>query len=405
MKERLWKIWIVLGMAAAVIMNGSSEFVITAAASTVPTGDTQPANIQGENKPEENLQSCQILGTVTKKKSNQFFFQIAEDGGFVLWKWKKQQSYLVGFRKYWDREGNLEESKVKVNVSGKKKQLLNYNLSCMEENAGGDLNLIFEKKNKQKAIYVTVQPNGSSGKISKMKTKDKEQNIEDSDKWKEIKLPFSERYENYKIDTVIVTKDQDIMYAVLSPMDESEGKENKLESYIVIKQELKQSEKTPVQKIQVDYKQYNSAQELVDEADWIFTGIVKNITYEQIDTRMGKDSDSSTGLNQPVFMPYTVFEIEVLEVHKGDIKEETVQIKRLGGIFDSMIYELEGASDIEDGNKYLFAVKTYANSYPSLLNPNQAAFNLDTEAEKTEHNGITSSQILAVIYNENGTGK
>ena len=104
--------------------------------------------------------------------------------------------------------------------------------------------------------------------------------------------------------------------------------------------------------------------------------------------------DIGTTAEENSFMPYTIFEIEVSKVYKGDIKNQTVYIKRLGGISDFTICEVEGAPKIEYGNRYLFVAKTFENSYPSLLNLNQCTFNLDTETEDTQHNGISYSQIL-----------
>lgn len=525
MKRKLWKIVAVLGVTAAI--NGN-------------LGCLAASVVQNQDKQKEVSQSCQILETEAKKKTDPFFSQTTEDGGLVLWKWKKekQQSRLVGIRKYWDRDGNVEKSTIKVKLSGKKKQIVNYNLSCMKESEEGDIYLLCEKKNGQKAAYITAQPDGTvkqsgifdlktlgnekqyaldsmkivqkdqiavvysainskkqktkyhvlsmnteNGKISKTKTeitfdenknqinknqvnknqinknqvseksflwnedflyliqdfkiliinnKEQEKNIievpeqfqnfsvcmagnrvflfdlekgiyyydiKNSDKWNQLNFSVPDISGNYRTDTVIVTKNQDMMYIALLSGDEKEGK-NKSESCVFIKYELGQTEEKLVQKIQLDYKEYDSAQELVDKADCIFTGTVKKVTYENIDSRTGTSPDPSTGLDetiQPFLMPYTIFEIEVSEVYKGKKEEKTIYIKQVGGIFDSMVYELEGASDIREGNKYLFAVETYENSYPSLLNPDQAVFNLDTETEGTEHRGITYSQILEAV--------
>lgn len=103
------------------------------------------------------------MGNVTAKKQNSIFFQEAENGGFVHWNWKqnKQKSYLTGTRNYWDKQGNLEKSKLKIKLSKKNTQDLKYVLSFMKESANGDIYLFFEKKNQQKAMYITAGSDGT----------------------------------------------------------------------------------------------------------------------------------------------------------------------------------------------------------------------------------------------------
>lgn len=216
--------------------------------------------------------------------------------------------------------------------------------------------------------------------------------IESSNQWEQMDAAVPKITGNYKVAAITVAKEKDSIYLLLLKEASESEEMTQTQSYQLLKYQLGSTEKV-VQTIAGDYKVYSSAQELVTDADWIFTGTVKNITYENVDIGTTKAEETAT------LLPYTIFEIEVSKVYKGDIKEQTVFIKRLGGISDSILYEVEGASKIEYGNNYLFAAKTYETSYPSFLNMNQGSFNLDTETEDTQHMGITYSEILKAVDN------
>lgn len=211
-------------------------------------------------------------------------------------------------------------------------------------------------------------------------------NIESSNQLEQMDSCVPNIAGDYKVASVTVTKEKDTMYISLSK--EAFLGEELTQSYQILKYQLGQTEKS-VKIISADYKEYSSAQELVADADWVFSGTVKKITYEKVDIGIAAEENS--------LMPYTIFEIEVSKVYKGDIKDQTVYIKRLGGIFDFTICEVEEAPKIEYGNRYLFVAKTFENSYSSLLNLNQCTFNLDTETEDIQHRGITYSQILKAV--------
>lgn len=147
----------------------------------------------------------------------------------------------------------------------------------------------------------------------------------------------------------------------------------------------------------VDYPMYDTAQSLVDAADLVFTGVVENITYEMLDIKMESGSDSLTGLEEASSVPYTIYEIKVSNIYKGSITDETVYLKCLGGNFDTVVYELEGATEINKDTEYLFVAETFENFYPSLLNANQAVYDLNAPEALSEDNTITLSQILAIF--------
>ena len=89
-----------------------------------------------------------------------------------------------------------------------------------------------------------------------------------------------------------------------------------------------------------DYPMYDTAQNLVDAADLVFTGKVENIRYEMLDIKMESGPDSMTGLEEASKVPYTIFEIKVSNVYKGNTTDETIYLKRPGGNFDTIVYEI-----------------------------------------------------------------
>lgn len=153
--------------------------------------------------------------------------------------------------------------------------------------------------------------------------------------------------------------------------------------------------------VSADYPEYENANTLVDSTDLIFSGTVKDISYEQLDVRTEREEGSETDGEK---FPYTIFEISVDQVYKGSMDGGTIRIKRLGGQTDDTGYDLSNAVEISIGNKYLFLTKTYDDSYPSLVNMAQSAYNMeDAQEEGTVsypmewNQDITLSDIMKII--------
>lgn len=144
--------------------------------------------------------------------------------------------------------------------------------------------------------------------------------------------------------------------------------------------------------IHADYPYYDTAQELVDSADLVFTGTVENITCEELDVSAEKAGE---------LIPYTIYEIRVEDVYKGNADDDTICIKQPGGQINGGTYILEGASAISQGETYLFLTQTYENMYPSLLNATQALYNMNTleAVEERDEETITLSRILDILGN------
>lgn len=147
--------------------------------------------------------------------------------------------------------------------------------------------------------------------------------------------------------------------------------------------------------IHVDYPAYETAQEIVDSADLLFSGTVEKISYEMLNVRTETENDSLTGSSETQDIPYTIYEITVADVYKGSVEGNTISIKQPGGVFDGDQYVIDGAVSIEQGETYLFLTATYEDSYPSLLNVTQALY--DLKEPELSHDGITLSQILDIV--------
>ena len=134
--------------------------------------------------------------------------------------------------------------------------------------------------------------------------------------------------------------------------------------------------------ITADYPVYDSAKELIDTADIIFSGSVVDSKCEYLDVKSEKGKDSSTGLEEASPVPYTIYSIKIEKMYKGESQEDVIKIKCPGGIIDGIEYASEITEQIKVGGQYLFLAKTYENSYPSLLNDTQAVYDLGNLEEK-----------------------
>jgi hypothetical protein len=149
--------------------------------------------------------------------------------------------------------------------------------------------------------------------------------------------------------------------------------------------------------IHADYPEYDTAGSLVEAVDLVFSGEVKSVSYELLDVRSEDGADSMTGFAGAGSIPYTIFEIEVSDVYKGDVPGTTVYLKRPGGTLDTGEYVLEGAAAVTVGRNYLFAAQTYEDTYPSFANATQSAYDLDASATESADGGIALSEILALF--------
>ena len=100
-------------------------------------------------------------------------------------------------------------------------------------------------------------------------------------------------------------------------------------------------EEKSVTVLQADYPQYNTAEELVESSNLVFTGTVKNIEYQMIDVGTGEGPDEDTGFVDNEEIPYTLYTIDVDKVYKGSIDSSSIIVKRAGGSLGDDEYVVE----------------------------------------------------------------
>ena len=111
--------------------------------------------------------------------------------------------------------------------------------------------------------------------------------------------------------------------------------------------------------IQAEYPVYDTAEEIVNASDLVFSGTVTEINYESLNVKSETGADSETGLVETSEIPYTIFDISIEQVYKGNEESNSISIKRPGGKMDGQVFVVEDASAIEVGETYLFITQTY----------------------------------------------
>lgn len=153
--------------------------------------------------------------------------------------------------------------------------------------------------------------------------------------------------------------------------------------------------------LHADYPQYDNASDIVNSSDLIFSGKVIKIRNESLNIA-NEEENAVTGYNEesPMF-PYTIYTIQIDQIHKGTLTENTIELKCLGGELDGISYVLDESTNIEVGNTYLFLAKSYPSGYPSLINATQGAYHLDDpqtiSSESSEHQTISVNDILKLL--------
>lgn len=151
---------------------------------------------------------------------------------------------------------------------------------------------------------------------------------------------------------------------------------------------------TIVSEIHMDYPYYDTAEHLVHGADLIFYGTVENISYEMLDIREKKDSETDTDE-----MPYTLYTLHVEKLFQGSADGKKITIKVPGGIFEDQEYVLEDGPELLMGNTYLILAQSYENTYPSLLNSSQSSYDINAPQPQTDsgEQQINLADILAIL--------
>lgn len=167
------------------------------------------------------------------------------------------------------------------------------------------------------------------------------------------------------------------------------------------------AEKVSVNTIHAEYPEYDTAQDIVEASDLVFSGTVRTIDYQMLDVGSGMNQDDPEVYDESELLPYTLYTVDVEKVYKGNLETSEIIIKQLGGRFDNDEYMIENSSEIVEGKKYLFLTETYENTYPSLLNAAQSSYEMDNVQElraAEEDTKITLPKILS-FFEEDHTNE
>lgn len=148
-----------------------------------------------------------------------------------------------------------------------------------------------------------------------------------------------------------------------------------------------------------DYPEFDTAQDIVEASDYIFSGIVEEITYQELYIEEEGDIENNDPLldedskQNPI--PYTIYEIKVNNIYKGSL-DKTFKIKRAGGEYDGKIVNIDGAVKITKGTEYLFLAKDYSGTIPSLVTISQGVYEMN-QPNKEDINDITLKDIVKIF--------
>lgn len=156
-----------------------------------------------------------------------------------------------------------------------------------------------------------------------------------------------------------------------------------------------------------DWHIYDSADNLIDDADIVFTGKIVDIEFQVLDITNSLPASEST----PDYAKelYTIYSVEVAEVYKGEA-DGNMKVRVMGGMVNYKVEEqLEVMNEGQSFNRelgisiwdefykaqctideyYLFVLKQFDTGYPTILNVEQSIYSL---TEPTKKHAIGNSE-------------
>ena len=129
--------------------------------------------------------------------------------------------------------------------------------------------------------------------------------------------------------------------------------------------------------IQADYPEYESTEDIYEVSDLIISGTIINQRYENLNILTDNGKESDTGLKESSEIPYTIYEIRISEIFKGECVEDTIYVKCPGGTINGVKYVSSITENLAEEKEYLFLLKTFDDSYPSLINDTQSYYDMN----------------------------
>ena len=157
-------------------------------------------------------------------------------------------------------------------------------------------------------------------------------------------------------------------------------------------QETSENEKISYLSMSADWPWYSSSVELIEKADFVFTGKISDISFTVLDSRDGSPVTNSTPKHNRNL--YTLYHVDVIDNYKGVSKRsltfmvdgglpnysESTQMQLMkdndARFADEGIPIWDGYDGYEVGKSYLFLLSAVENTYPVLINIDQSVYPL-----------------------------
>lgn len=180
-------------------------------------------------------------------------------------------------------------------------------------------------------------------------------------------------------------------------------------------QETEGNEKVPYLSMSADWPVYFSSEELIEQADIVFTGKVTEISFAVLDSTNGLPVTTSTEKHNRNL--YTLYHVDVIDSYKG-VSTKTLTFMVDGGLSnynestqmklmkdndarfaDEGIPIWDGYDGYEVGKSYLFLLSAVENTYPVLINIEQSVYplnelSIEDVTEMSRNNDISPLNLI-----------
>lgn len=151
-----------------------------------------------------------------------------------------------------------------------------------------------------------------------------------------------------------------------------------------------------------DYIHYSDISSITKAADVIIKGNVINVSKPQ-KLKIGESFNNDTKSYESEYGIYTVSDIKVIKVLKGDLKtNDIIQIKQQGGSLQDTNYIEEGSSYLQPEEVHMFFLAKFNDSPYSMLNPTQGKIKLENNKVKMSQenlvqDGLSEENLVNII--------
>jgi len=155
--------------------------------------------------------------------------------------------------------------------------------------------------------------------------------------------------------------------------------------------------------IAATYPEMATAQILYAQASTVIIGTVSQSKAQQIDIADHTPTDDPQlnpgGDSNPVYAPYTIHQVKITRVVKGNVKVgDTISVGELGGVIGNTNYKTDEGILMQDGKTYLLFLQNFANAPYGLLNPVESVYQVSGSRalQKDARNHLNTSDVQQV---------